>query len=72
MIDDGRVPIIQSKGMSIKDAEVIACHECKCNYFIPVVKVLKISKLRTGKTKDTLMQVPAMRCSDCGTVLDLE
>jgi len=72
MLGDGIIPSITAKGMQLKDAEPVACDACGCNYFIQVIKVLKISKLKTGKTSDTLIQQPALRCSDCGTLVDLE
>jgi len=71
-MNDWNIPNITAAALDPKNAETIECDTCGCHYFVPVMKVLKYSKLHTGKPKDTLMQIPVLRCSDCGDVIELE
>ena len=62
----------QKLNLDPSQAEQIVCGECGGEFFEPVNKLLKFSKLLTGAPKDTLIQVPVMLCIGCGGILDLE
>ncbi len=54
----------------LKNAENIKCVECDGIFFQSVSMFKKISRLLTGDSKDTVIPVPAYRCSDCGAVAE--
>lgn len=72
MFEEKMNPRQEKISISPEDGQELKCKSCECVYFTPVVKLLKFSKILTGAPKDTIMQVPAVRCSDCGEILEIE
>lgn len=54
----------------LRDAKNIECNNCEGIFFQEVHMFKKISKLLTGSPKDTVVPIPAYRCSDCGSVAE--
>ena len=54
--------------IDIKSTTTITCEECKCEYFVEAIMLRKASRLMTGAAQDQVIQIPTLRCADCGNV----
>ena len=54
--------------IDIKRTTKIICEECKSEYFVEAIMLRKASRLMTGAAKDQVIQIPTLRCADCGNV----
>tara|TARA_R110002074_G_scaffold64307_1_gene153616 strand:+ start:1224 stop:1445 length:222 start_codon:yes stop_codon:yes gene_type:complete len=58
----------QQINVNLKDAEDIKCGECENLYFIPVVRVKRISPLMSPSGEEMLAPIQTFQCSSCGHV----
>lgn len=54
-------------GVRIEDQPYIECNQCGGHYFQPCTSFKKVSKVLLGQPMGRLVQIPVLRCMDCGT-----
>lgn len=59
-----------STQIDIKSTTKIICENslCESEYFVEAIMLRKASRLMTGAAKDQVIQIPTLRCADCGNV----
>ena len=46
----------------------VSCEECESQYFKENLMLRRASRIMTGLPKDQIVQLPILRCADCGHV----
>lgn len=54
----------------LANSTAIECEECGSKLFKQVFAARKVSKIVAGTPEDIVMNVPMLRCDDCGTVFN--
>ena len=54
--------------IDIKSTTKVTCEECESEYFVEAIMLRKASRLMTGASQDQVVQIPTLRCADCGNV----
>ena len=57
--------------IDLDQTTAITC-ECGNEYFTEVIALRKVSKLLIGAQEDQLVNVPALKCTKCDAILDME
>lgn len=56
----------QRPQFSLSDTEATLCPDCGSDMFQEAFFLRRLSRLRTGEAKDTIVTVPVLRCVKCG------
>jgi len=68
-IDDKYLNMDQNQiKTALENSSPIACESCNNDTFVEANYLRRISKILTGASEDTIVPIPTMACTKCGSV----